>query len=237
MSPADPTDRTPNLHSTLRVSRAHPVIREHKHLGQACTGPLSRRGEVTPLAAYYKGNAEKPETLRGERKPTSILSAALEEFQLLLWHPVLHLVSTSPWWWVGDLYFRPAVLPDVVNIQFVIQVRLLERKRKYTSPQLFIGQGQSVQAQALPRVISESGGKEHSTSFAKQQFTCLIGQGRTTTSPTRLGASNFFGADHWTGLFFPKPLVKPVIAQDMRTSVEDVQIKVAQTAAQLQRQE
>lgn len=66
-------------------------------------------------------------------------------------------MSTSPWWWVGDLYFRPAVLPDVVNIQFVIQVRLLERKRKYTSLQLSTGQGQAVQAQAPLSVNSESG--------------------------------------------------------------------------------
>lgn len=34
------------------------------------------------------------------------------------------LVSTAPWGWVGDLYFSPAVFPDVVNIQIVIQVRL-----------------------------------------------------------------------------------------------------------------
>lgn len=63
LCPTDPTDTTPNLHSTLNISRGHPVIRKHKHLGQACTGPLSRRDEVTPLAAHYKKNAEKPETL------------------------------------------------------------------------------------------------------------------------------------------------------------------------------
>lgn len=166
MSPVDPTDTTPNLHSTINISRGHPVIGEHKHLGQACTGPLSRRGEVTPIAAHYRENEEKPETLRRKNKLKkknnknqlpSIFSAI--QFQLLLWHPVLYLVSTSPWWWVGDLYFRPAVLPDVVNIQLVIQVGLLERKRKHPSAQLCIGQGQSVQAQVPLRVICEFRGK------------------------------------------------------------------------------
>lgn len=161
LSPADPTDTTPDLHSTLNISRGHSVIREDKHPAQACTGPLSRKGKVTPLAAHYKGNEEKPETLR-DKKNNQLpftLSAALEQFQLLLWHPVLYLVSTSPWWWVGDLYFRPAVLPDVVNKQVVIQVRLLERKRKCSSPQLSTGQGQSVQARAPLRVICEFGGE------------------------------------------------------------------------------
>lgn len=49
---------------------------------------------------------------------------------MLLWHAVLYLVSTSPWWWVGDVYFRPAVLSDVVNIQFIIQVCLLREEEK-----------------------------------------------------------------------------------------------------------
>lgn len=68
-------------------------------------------------------------------------------------------MSTSPWWWVGDLYFRPAVLPDVVNIQLVIQVRLLERKRQHTSAQPSLGQSQAGQAQAPLRDICESGGE------------------------------------------------------------------------------
>lgn len=109
---------------------------------------------ITRTQRSQKPLAEKKKT---KKQLPSIFSTALEQFKLLLWHPVLYLMSTSPWWWVGDLYFRPAVLPDVVNIQFVIQVRLLERKRKYTSPQLSTGQGQAVQAQPPLSVISESG--------------------------------------------------------------------------------
>lgn len=82
---------------------------------------------MTSLAAHYNENAEKPETLGKKKEVQSpfIFSTASEQFQLLLWHPAPHLVSTAPWGWVGDLYFSPAVFPDVVNIQIVIQVRLL----------------------------------------------------------------------------------------------------------------
>lgn len=83
---------------------------------------------MTPLAAHYNENAEKPETLGGKKKKSQlpfIFSTASEEFQLLLWHPAPHLVSTAPWGWVGNLYFSPAVFPDVVKIQVIVQVRLL----------------------------------------------------------------------------------------------------------------
>lgn len=35
-------------------------------------------------------------------------------------HTDTYLVSTAPRRWVGNLHFGPAVLPDVVDIEFVI---------------------------------------------------------------------------------------------------------------------
>lgn len=94
-----------------------------EHLGQVQTEKLRWHHWQLITRRTKRGK----ETLRGWKnlKPSSQKSR-LEQSQLLPRQPELYLVSTTPRGWVGDVQLGPAVLPDVVNVQLIVQVGLWE---------------------------------------------------------------------------------------------------------------
>lgn len=69
-------------------------------------------------------------------------------------HTDTYLVSTAPRRWVGNLHFGPAVLPDVVDIEFVIQKSLQE--------------GRGTSRTLLPHKQRQAGGRAQSLALPGQ---------------------------------------------------------------------
>lgn len=77
-------------------------------------------------------------------------------------------MSTTPRGWVGDLQFGPAVLPDVVNVQLIVQVGLWDRDRKQQLSSAWRNLGEDCKAQPPQRAGKED--KELLSCIGRQQL-------------------------------------------------------------------